>query len=93
MKTKEELNAIKAEYAKVKGMLAELNEDELTEVTGGVNIWDIAVKIKSAPNAAFLDAIPTADWIENQKPGDKLTMTNPVSGISEEEAHDPVVNP
>lgn len=37
MKTKEELNAIKKEYEDVKNKLSELNEDELKEVTGGVN--------------------------------------------------------
>ncbi len=37
MITKEELNAIKEEIENVKSKLAELDEDELKEVTGGVN--------------------------------------------------------
>ena len=40
MKTKEELNAIKDEFASLKSKLAELSEDELTEVTGGINEYD-----------------------------------------------------
>lgn len=36
MKTKEELNALKAEIDMLKIKLAELNEDELNEVSGGV---------------------------------------------------------
>ena len=36
MKTKEELNAMKAEAETLGAKLAELNEDELAEVTGGV---------------------------------------------------------
>lgn len=35
MKTKEELNTIKTEYEDVKEKLAELNDDELEQVTGG----------------------------------------------------------
>ena len=36
MKSKEELNAMKAEAETLGAKLAELNEDELAEVTGGV---------------------------------------------------------
>ena len=36
MKTKEELNALKNEFKGLNAKLAELNEDELKEVTGGV---------------------------------------------------------
>ena len=35
MKTKEELNALKEEVETLSKKLAELNEDELAEVTGG----------------------------------------------------------
>ena len=35
MKTKEELNALKNEVKDLNAKLAELNEDELKEVTGG----------------------------------------------------------
>ena len=38
MKTQEELNAIKEEVENLKGKLAELTDDELTQVTGG-NWW------------------------------------------------------
>ena len=37
MKTKEELNALKEEVKAMSNKLAELNEDELEQVTGGVN--------------------------------------------------------
>ena len=36
MKTKEELNALKEEVENVRKKLAELTEDELEQVTGGV---------------------------------------------------------
>ena len=36
MKTKEQLNALKEEVEAVNKKLAELNEDELTQITGGV---------------------------------------------------------
>ncbi len=36
MKTKEELNALKAELEKLNARLNELTEEELKEVTGGV---------------------------------------------------------
>ena len=36
MKTKEELNTLKDEAETLKGKLAELSEDELAEVTGGI---------------------------------------------------------
>ena len=44
MKTKEELNALKAEVEALNKKLAELSEDELAQVTGGWgkigNDWD-----------------------------------------------------
>lgn len=36
MKTKEELNALKEEYESLNEKLAELSEDEMASVTGGV---------------------------------------------------------
>lgn len=45
-KTKEELLALKEEYESLNKKLKELTEDELQEICGGVNIWDIAVKLK-----------------------------------------------
>ena len=36
MKSKDELNALKNEVSELNAKLAELNEDELKEVTGGV---------------------------------------------------------
>ena len=38
MKTKEELNALKEEYETMNKKLAELNEDELAQVTGGITV-------------------------------------------------------
>lgn len=35
MKTKEELNAIKAEYESLRKKLSELTEEEMQEITGG----------------------------------------------------------
>lgn len=49
-KTKEELNVLKKEYESLATKLKELNEDELKQVCGGVNIWDIAVKLKEKFN-------------------------------------------
>ena len=45
-KTKEELQALKDEYKTLTVKLQELTEDELKQVVGGVNIWDISVKTK-----------------------------------------------
>lgn len=38
MKTKEELNALKEEYESLNRKLAELTEEELEQVTGGMKI-------------------------------------------------------
>ena len=49
MKTKEELNAIKEEVETLNKKLAELSEEELEQVSGGIprlKIKDIAVKYK-----------------------------------------------
>ena len=54
MKTKEELNELKNEYETLTTKLQELSEDELDEVTGGVNIWDIGVKLKERFNTGLL---------------------------------------
>lgn len=35
MKTREELNAIKAEYESLRKVLSELTEEEMNEITGG----------------------------------------------------------
>ena len=45
-KTKQELEALKNEYETLTNKLKELNEEELKEVCAGVDIWDIAVKLK-----------------------------------------------
>lgn len=47
MKTKEELNAIKEEVETVNKKLAELTDEELTQVTGGIkgNVVDMAVGV------------------------------------------------
>lgn len=46
MKTDKELKEIKDEYKKLSDKLKELTDNELKEVCAGVNIWDIAVKLK-----------------------------------------------
>ncbi len=38
MKTKEELNALKSEVETLNGKLAELSEDELKQVVGGMKV-------------------------------------------------------
>lgn len=45
-KTNEELQALKQEYEALNMKLEELSNDELAEITCGVKIWDIAVKLK-----------------------------------------------
>ena len=54
MKTKEELNQLKIEYETLSGKLQELTEDELKQVTGGINpptMFDNSVPLKKAPIA------------------------------------------
>ena len=54
MKTKEELNQLKIEYETLSGKLQELTEDELKQVTGGINtptMLDNSVPLKKAPIA------------------------------------------
>ena len=46
MKTKEELEQLKQEYEALTAKLNELTEDELKQISVGVNIWDVAVKNK-----------------------------------------------
>lgn len=50
MKTKEELEQIKKECESLTTKLNELSEDELKEISVGVNIWDIATKLKEKFN-------------------------------------------
>ena len=49
-KTQEELRELKNEYESFNKKLNELTDDELVEVTGGMTIWDIAVKLKEKFN-------------------------------------------
>ena len=46
MKTKEELAQLKTEYEALSNKLKELSDEDLKEVCAGVDIWDIAVKLK-----------------------------------------------
>lgn len=50
MKTKEELDAIKEEIASLNKKLSELSEEELKEVTGGVNAEDHNVILSDVVN-------------------------------------------
>ena len=54
MKTKEELNTLKDEAETLKGKLAELSEDELGEVTGGLGS---AVEILKTLNGKAINAV------------------------------------
>lgn len=49
-KTKEDLEVLKKEYEDLTNKLKGLNEEELQEISSGVNIWDIAVKQKETFN-------------------------------------------
>lgn len=60
-KTKEELNNIKNEYKELTDKLKELSEEEILEVTGGVNIWDISVKQKEKFEVNTND---TSTWLK-----------------------------
>ena len=51
MKTKEELNALKEEVEALSKKLAELNEEELVQVAGGVD-WQEFPKIDIEPSHA-----------------------------------------
>ena len=63
MKTKEELNAIKNEVEALNKKLAELNEDELKQVSGGVSescildniLQELTNWLDKHPNATKLD--------------------------------------
>ena len=46
MKTKEELKELKQEYEELVAKLNELTEEELEQISVGVNIWDIHPIIK-----------------------------------------------
>lgn len=52
MKTKQELKELKKEYNELQKKLSELTEDELKQVTAGMN-FDIHVKLK--PDKPQLD--------------------------------------
>lgn len=45
-KTKEELDKIKKEVEELNNKLSELTQEELQQVSGGTNIWDVNVKHK-----------------------------------------------
>ena len=48
-KTKEELNALKQEFESLSSKLAELSEEELSQVTGGNPIWAYSVGVLMSP--------------------------------------------
>ena len=54
MKTKEELNAIKNEVETVSRKLAELTDEELTQVTGGVERLAVSYEHVYEPDVADL---------------------------------------
>ena len=57
MKTKEELKELKQEYEELTAKLNELTEEELKQISVGVNIWDVATKIKPKFNNHDEDAL------------------------------------
>lgn len=57
MKTKQELEQIKKERESLTTKLNELSEDELKEISVGVNIWDIATKLKEKFNNHDQDSL------------------------------------
>ena len=59
MKSAEELNALKEEVAALNKKLAELSEDELTQVTGG--------SIPDIPGLGFIGEAPVNDIIKKYK--------------------------
>lgn len=61
MKTREELNAIKEEYENVNKKLAELNEEELEQIAGG--LIPIPYIYGSIDGKTVADVAPTADEI------------------------------
>ena len=76
MKTKEELNALKEEVETLNKKLAELNEDELQQVSGGnyfneLTIGDITPTLVGRPNNKYTDGFTVdegADSIEELMP-------------------------
>ena len=64
MKTKEELNALKEEFENLNAKLAELSEEELDQIEGGLSriLWD------EASAGLITDEIVGA---EKQEPGGK----------------------
>ena len=52
MRTKEELNALKEEMETLNKKLAELNEDELTQITGGGLLFNVTVKADGVVKAS-----------------------------------------
>ena len=69
MKTKEEMNALKAEFEAMKEKLAELTEDELKQVTGGTEeteqqpcpkgyTWVDEWKCKDCPDKTLINITP-----------------------------------
>ena len=52
MKSKEELNALKEEVETLNKKLAELNEDELTQITGGGQLFNVTMKADGVVKAS-----------------------------------------
>ena len=70
MKTKEELNAIKEEVEVLNKKLAELNEDELKQVTGGWLDQAEAVGGFISPKLPGTSAVNPSDFEFEQTPKD-----------------------
>lgn len=73
MKTKEELNAIKEEVETVNKKLAELSEEELAQVTGGINGLIPCVPIYGALSN---DGRPGASMSIRVRGGGSITQSN-----------------
>lgn len=70
MKTKEELNELKAEVLKLSEKLQELSEDELNEVSGGMKI----VVIKSSADSLGFGAPESFSAMPEKREDEKYVL-------------------
>ncbi len=80
MKTQEELNALKNEVITLNAKLAELNEDELKEVTGGSNpyLGETDIKLRPSQNGCNDIVLNPSQKSENDVTLDNLRSHNTI---------------